>query len=137
MVCKKWEWTANKYFQLIETNFIRFAITFLYMWWASEKCCLDSFTGWQTLLLTWKKHIYGFIFMSNLYLDHVKLRRSSPLQPVLSVQVLYLLYLLYCSRICRKCQQSNLYTAFCLFICFTRTSGVLSSWNNRNNLHAN
>ena len=28
----------------------------------------------------------------------------------------------------------NLYTALCLFICFTRTSGFLPSWNKRNNL---
>lgn len=45
--CKKCEWTANKYFQLIERKFLRFVITFQCVCSASEKCRLDSLTGWK------------------------------------------------------------------------------------------
>ena len=51
MVCKKCEVTANKYFQLIETNFICFVITFLYVCWTSSFCSSEPDTLYHFLYL--------------------------------------------------------------------------------------
>ena len=137
MLCKKCEWTANKYFQLFEPNFIRFVITFHCVCWVSEKCCLDSFTGWQLLLLTWKNYyIYGFIF-------HVKFVRK--IMQIFSSGLFNLCSLYKCciSYICCIAAKfagyvnnspKNLYTKFRLFVCFTLTPGLFPIWNNGNNL---
>ena len=130
MLCKKCGWTTNKYFQLIETNFICFVITFHCARWASEKCCLDSVRGWQWLLLTWKKLLHSCQICNENYADLLLFNLCS-------------LYKYCTSYICCIAAKfaagyvnnspKNLHTAFCLFVCFTLTPGLFPSWINGNN----
>lgn len=135
-LCKNFEWTCNKYFQSIEANFFRFVITFtVYVELAKNAVWIASQADKRYYLLE-----RNIIFMVLSSCQICKMMSNYADLLLFNLCSLYKCCISYICCIAAKFAghvnniPKNLYTEFCLFICFPLISGMLPSWNNRNNL---